>query len=99
MTLQKSRSEYKADVLLQVIKRGRASARQAAVLLDMAKETMVKRIRKGAIRAVQLETGRYYVTLAELQRCGLALPTNIPELAPLITHHLTNDPTRDVNHV
>ena len=95
MVLEKSKGEHKADVLLQVLKRGRASARQAAVLLDIDKQTAVDRIVRGEIRALRLITGRYYVSMAELVRCGLVL-TYLPEKYKARAKELIeNDPLKD----
>jgi excisionase family DNA binding protein len=95
MVLQKSKGEHKADVLLQVIKRGRASARQAAVLLGVDKQTAVDRIERGKIRAVRFNTGRYYVSVAELFRCGLVLPPLAKALQDRINQLVAEDPLKD----
>lgn len=93
MTLRKSDAEERAEVLLKVIERGRASIRQAACLFGVAGPTMRNKISNGDVRAVLIGP-RYYISLRELVRGGIALPS-LPRLREKIAYHLELDPLQD----
>lgn len=73
MALNKSKAETKGDTLLRVIRRGKASVREAAILLDTSWSTLNGRIGRGVVPSITIGP-RQYLTLEMLVEQGLAIP-------------------------
>jgi hypothetical protein len=86
MTLAKSYAEDKADVLLRVMRRGRASVRETGILLGKSWSTTKAHVDLGKIKSIPLGK-RLYVPLEELVNHGLVLPS-LPEFSERVKQHL-----------
>jgi hypothetical protein len=94
MTLLKSKSEEKGDTLLRVMQRGKASLREAAILLDKSWPTIKAHADLGKIETVNMGK-RLYVTIPVLVQHGLVLPS-LPEFSERMKQLLVGiDPNLD----
>lgn len=89
MALGKSTSEERGDTLLRVLTRGRASIREAAILLNKSWSTTKAHIDLGKIQSYRMGK-RDYVSLPELVRNGLELP-HLPKYSERIKQLLTGE--------
>jgi hypothetical protein len=86
MALTKSNAEDKAEVLLRVMRRGRASVRETAILLGKSWSTTKAHVDLGKIESIGIGK-RLCIPLEELVKHGLVLP-NLPDLKERVTQHL-----------
>jgi hypothetical protein len=73
MALPKSLPEQKADAIKRAMRRGRATTKDASVILGIHYKTVLDRIGRGKLMAFTIG-GHQYVSLEELVNQGAALP-------------------------